>query len=96
MEIEQAVAAGRAAGEVGFNALIVRKLIITKLIDFALISSALIVDMPVSHRLIGGVLTLVTLGHIRSRTGSSIPVIFNLSTAQVLRLLSHWTHISLI
>jgi hypothetical protein len=76
MEIEQAVAAGSAVGEVSFNALIANALII----------AALMIDA----------LTLVTLGRIRSRTGSSIPVVFNLSTAQVLRLFSHWTHISLI
>src|SRR6185312_7373557 len=70
MEIEQAVAAGSAVGQVSFNALI----------------AALMIDA----------LTLVTLGRIRSHTGSSMPVVFNLSTAQVLRLFSHWTHISLI
>jgi hypothetical protein len=76
MKIEHAVAAGRAVGEVGFNALIVHALII----------AALMIDA----------LTLVTLGRIRSRTGSSNPVVFNLSTAQMLRLFSHWSHISLI
>jgi hypothetical protein len=91
MEFEHAVAAGRAVGEVGFNALIV-----ATLIDHALISSALIVDTLISHGLIGDALMLVTLGRIRSRTGSSNPVVFNLSTAQMLRLFSHWTHISLI
>ena len=76
MKIEHAVAAGRAVGEVGFNALIVHALII----------AALMIDAQ----------TLVTLGRIRSRTGSSIPIVFNLSTAQMLRLFSHWSHISLI
>jgi hypothetical protein len=38
---------------------------------------------------------LIGLVRIRSRTGSSIPVVFNLSIAQVLRLFIHWTHISL-
>ncbi|HEY5027682.1 MAG TPA: hypothetical protein VIK39_04685 [Candidatus Angelobacter sp.] len=60
MEIEQAVAAGRAALEVRVN----------------------------THGLIG-------LVRIRSRAGRSIPVVFNLSTAQMLRLFIHWTHFSL-
>ncbi|HEY2168548.1 MAG TPA: hypothetical protein VGJ30_02915 [Candidatus Angelobacter sp.] len=81
MKIEHAVAAGSAVSEVGFNALIVHVLIIN-----AQIIAALMIDA----------LTLVTLGRIRSRTGSSIPVAFNLSTAQMLRLFSHWSHISLI
>jgi hypothetical protein len=91
MEIEQACAAGRTVGEVGFNALIN-----DLLIDHALISSALIVDTLTSHGLIGDALMLVTLGRIRSRTGGSNSVVFNLSIAQVLRLFSHWSHISLI
>jgi hypothetical protein len=82
-------------------ALIIATLIIAALIDYALISSvlissALIVHTLTSHMLIGGALMLVTLGRVRSRTGSSVPVVFNLSTAQMLRLFSHWTHISLI
>jgi len=71
MEIEQAFAAGRAVGEVSFNALIVK---------------AQIVDA----------LRLVTLARFRSCIGSSLPVVFNLSIAQMLRLFSHWTHISII
>lgn len=57
----------------------------------ALIANALIIDA-----LMIDALMLVTLGRIRSRTGSSNPVVFNLSIAQVLRLFSHWSHISLI
>ena len=76
VKTEQAVAAGSAVGEVGFNALIVNTLII----------DALMIDA----------LMLVTLGRLRSRIGSSNPVVFNLSIAQVLRLFSHWSHISLI
>src|SRR5689334_22569755 len=100
MKIEQAVAAGSAVCEVGFNALIARiliarTLIIATLIDHALISGALIVAELISYTLVGA-LMLVTLGRLRSRTGSSNPVVFNLSTAQMLRLFCHWTHISLI
>jgi hypothetical protein len=80
MKIEHAVAAGRAVGEVGFNALVVNALIVT------LITGTLMIDA----------LMLVTLGRLRSRTGSSIPIVFNLSIAQVLRLFSHWSHVSLI
>lgn len=76
MKVEQAVAAGSAVGEVGFNALVVH----------LLISDALMIDA----------LRLVTLGRLRSRTGISIPVVFNLSIAQMLRLFCHWSHISLI
>jgi hypothetical protein len=76
VKTEQAVTAGSAVDEMGFNALIAN----------ALISDALMIDA----------LMLVTLGRIRSRTGSSNPVVFNLSIAQVLRLFSHWSHISLI
>jgi len=86
MKIEHAVAAGRAVGEVSFNALVVHALIIAALIIHALIVEALMIDA----------LRLVTLGRIRSRTGSSIAVVFNLSTAQMLRLFCHWSHISLI
>ena len=79
--IEQAFAAGRAVGEVSFNALIAN----------SLINNSLIIDT-----LMIGAQMLVTLGRPRSRTGSSNPVVFNLSTAQMLSLFSHWTHISLI
>jgi hypothetical protein len=111
MEIEHAVAAGNAVCEVSFNALIVaklsiatlimrkptiRKLIIARLIDHASISSIFIIATPVGQVLLGAALTVVTLARLRSRTGSSIPVVFNLSIAQVLRLFSHWSHISLI
>ncbi len=68
------------------NALIVNRLIVNWLIANSLIIDALMI----------GALRLVTLGRIRSRTGSSNPVVFNLSIAQVLRLFSHWSHISLI
>jgi len=73
-----------------------------------LIMNALIVNLPIVNALIISfsfpiiaalmicALMLVTLGRLRSRTGSSIPVVFNLSIAQVLRLFSHWTHISLL
>lgn len=81
MKTEQTVAAGSAVGEVSFKALIAN----------ALIVNALIIDV-----LMIGALRLVTLGRIQSRIGSSIPVVFNLSIAQVLRLFIHWSHISLI
>jgi len=58
--------------------------------------NALVVYFLVIDALMLGALMLVTLGRIRSRTGSSNPVVFNLSIAQVLRLFSHWSHISLI
>jgi hypothetical protein len=90
VKIEQAVAAGSAVGEVGFNALIasalISNLLITLLIKKTLIIAALMICA----------LMLVTLGRFRSRTGSSIPIVFNLSTAQMLRLFSHLSHISLI
>ena len=100
VKFEQTVAAGSAVGEVGFNALIggiliARTLVIATLIDHALISGALIVAELNSHTLLGA-LMLVTLDRLRSRTGSSNPVVFNLSTAQMLRLFCHWSHISLI
>ena len=116
MEIEQAFAAGRAVGEVSFNALIIETLTIeaptmealtieTPIIE-ALIIEALTVKMPIYNRLIlqtriiemliSDALMLATLGRFRSRAGNSIPVVFNLSIAQMLRLFSHWTHISLI
>jgi hypothetical protein len=78
------------------SALISSALISSALISSALIGSALIVHTLTSHMLIGGALMLITLCRVRSRTGSSVPVVFNLSTAQMLRLFSHWTHISLI
>jgi len=116
MEIEQAVAAGRAVGEVSFNAMIFESLIIASRIINARIINALIIEIliiealtmkmliinslilqtPIVETLIRDALMLVTLGRFRSRTGRSIPVVFNLSTAQMLRLFSHWTHISLI
>ena len=121
MKVEQAVAAGSAVGEVGFNALIVHFLIVNlpivsllilnlpilnlpavnlRIVD-SLIANWPVVHWPISNFLIIdarmiGALRLVTLGRLRSRTGSSNPVVFNLSTAQMLRLFSHWTHISLI
>ena len=58
--------------------------------------NALVVYFLVIDALMLGALMLVTLGRIRSRTRSSNPVVFNLSIAQVLRLFSHWSHISLI
>jgi hypothetical protein len=58
--------------------------------------NALVVHFLVIDALMIGALMLVTLGRIRSRTRSSNPVVFNLSIAQVLRLSSHWSHISLI
>jgi hypothetical protein len=81
VKTEQTVAAGSAVGEMGFNALIAN----------TLIANSLTIDA-----LMIGALKLVTLGRLRSRTGSSNPVVFNLSIAQVLRLFSHWSHISLI
>jgi hypothetical protein len=100
MEIEQAVAAGRAVGEVCFNALIVESLIIDPLIIYDLITNALILNMLIFRALIVkapivDALRLVTLGRFRSRIGGSLPVVFNLSIAQMLRLFSHWTHISI-
>ena len=101
MEIEQAVAAGRAVGEVGFDALIFQILIVRTpifrlRIIRTLITRLLIYKILIVQTLIIDALMLVTLGRFRSRTGRSIPVVFNLSTAQMLRLFSHWTHISLI
>ena len=111
MKIEQAVAAGSAVGEVSFNALIVQLLIVNfQIANFQivnlLIMNALIVNLPIVNALIISfliiaalmicALMLVTLGRLRSRTGSSIPIVFNLSTAQMLRLFCHWSHISLI
>jgi hypothetical protein len=90
VKIEHAVAAGRTVSKVDFNALIVEALILKKLIRASLIIVSLI------NWLISNALMIVTLGRIRSRTGSSNPVVFNLSIAQVLRLFSHWSHISLI
>lgn len=131
MKVEQAVAAGSAVGEVGFNALIVHFQIVNfQIVSFQIVNlptfsllilnwpilnlptvnlpivNSLIANWPVIHwpisnfliidaRMIGA-LRLVTLGRLRSRTGSPNPVVFNLSTAQMLRLFSHWTHISLI
>ena len=121
MKVEQAVAAGSAVGEVGFNALIVHFQIVNfQIVNLPILSfpilnlpmvnlrivNSLIANWPVVHwpisnfliidaRMIGA-LRLVTLGRLRSRTGSPNPVVFNLSTAQMLRLFSHWTHISLI
>ena len=86
MKTEQTVAAGSAVCEVSFNALIVNLPIANALIVNWLIIDALMIDA----------LMLVTLGRFRSRTGNSNPVVFNLSIAQVLRLFSHWSHISLI
>ena len=101
MEIEQAVAAGRAVGKVSFNAMIIETLIIETLIIEALtvkmpINNRLILQTRIIEMLISDALMLLTLGRFRSRTGGSIPVVFNLSIAQMLRLFSHWTHISLI
>ena len=53
--------------------------------------NALVVYFLVIDALMLGALMLVTLGRIRSRTRSSNPVVFNLSIAQVLRLLFHCT-----
>jgi hypothetical protein len=96
VKIEHAVAAGGAIGQVGFNALIVASLIIAALITNALIVQVLIFIALIIANLTIDAPMLVTFGLIRSRTGSSIPVVFNLSTAQMLRLFSHWSHISLI
>lgn len=86
MKIEQTGAAGSADCEVSFNALIVHFQIVNFLIINSLITAALMIEA----------LMLVTLSCLRSRTGSSISVVFNLSTAQMLRLFCHWSHISLI
>jgi hypothetical protein len=94
VKIEHALAAGRAVGEMGFKALIVEALIEALIIEALIIEALIIVSLI--NWLIRNALMLVTLGRIRSRTGSSIPVVFNLSTAQMLRLFSHWSHISLI
>lgn len=111
MKFEQAFAAGSAVGEVGFNALIVHLLIVnSQIANFQIVNfpimNALIVNLPIVNALIINsliiaalmiqALMLVTLGRFRSRTGSSIPVVFNLSTAQMLRLFCHWSHISLV
>lgn len=90
MEIEQAAAAGRAVGEVGLNALITDALIIRMIIQTPIIQIS-IIQIPISDAL-----EVVTLDRFRSRIGSSFPVVFNLSVAQMLRLFSHWTHISII
>lgn len=90
VKIEYAVAAGRTVSKVGFNALIVEALILKKKIRASLNIISVI------NWLINSALRLVTLGRLRSRTGSSIPIVFNLSIAQVLRLFSHWSHVSLI
>jgi hypothetical protein len=86
VKTEQTVAAGSTVGEMGFNALIVN----------LPIANTLIVNSQTIDTLMIDALMLVTLGRLRSRTGSSNPVVFNLSIAQVLRLFSHWSHISLI
>jgi hypothetical protein len=111
VKFEQAVAAGSAGSEVSFNALIGRTLVCDVqfmnglIIDIlttdiltidVLAIDRLIIDTLSSQLLISDALMLVTLGRIRSRTGSSNPIVFNLSIAQVLRLFSHWSHISLI
>jgi len=69
MEIEQAFAAGRAVGEVSFNALIVKSA------DRRRAAARHSGPIPLLHR------------KFSSRS-------FNLSIAQMLRLFSHWTHIS--
>jgi hypothetical protein len=116
MEIEHAVAAGKAVGKVCFNALIVESLIIAPLIIYDLITNALITNALITNALITNALILkmlifralivkasivdalrlIMLARFRSRIGSSLPVVFNLSIAQMLRLFSHWTHISII
>jgi hypothetical protein len=100
MEIEHAVAAGKAVGKVCFNALIFNALIIEILIIMALtmkmLINSLILQTPIVETLIRDALRLITSGRFRSRIGSSLPVVFNLSIAQMLRLFSHWTHISII
>jgi len=58
--------------------------------------NAWIVNALIIDALMIDALMLVTLDCLRSRTGSSNPVVFNLSTAQMLRLFCHWSHISLI
>jgi hypothetical protein len=90
MEIEQAVAAGRAVGEVGFNALIIETLTMKMIINSVILQTP-IVETPISDAL-----KVVTLDRFRSRMGSSFPVVFNLSIAQMLRVFSHWTHIPII
>ena len=83
MKIEHAAAAGRTVGQVSFNALIIEALMLKKLIRVSVIIVSLI------NWLISNALMLFTPGWFRSRTGGSIPVVFNLSIAQVLRLFSH-------
>jgi hypothetical protein len=69
---------------------LISNLLVNSLINLLIKKSLIIAALMICA------LMLVTLGRFRSRTGSSNPVVFNLSTAQMLRLFSHWTHISLI